>query len=192
MKKWEQEYARAPMAAMFDRMPGARWITNPNIRFAKKAVKSGGFYESGRPDAFVCWNGRFIATEAKADCGSLYLGNPNDEDATDGFHYHQRKWREDVANPSGMAYWLAVWIHTRFHPKGRIYHKHARMYLVPAELWLSLEEKARKINMKTVPLAAKAGKLSVSVEWKGYELEYVNSVVGYQIPVTHPIWGLVK
>ena len=123
--------------------------------------------------------------------GALYLGDPRRETDTKGLHFHQRQWYANVAKPTHMPYWIAVWIHREHHPKGRIYHKHAVLYLVPIELWLALVAEAQRLGTKTVPLLAKDGKLSVLGFFGGYELEYAGAGEGFVIPLGHPVWGVV-
>jgi hypothetical protein len=190
----EQKYCRTPMAAMFNAMPGSRWATNTNTfarKGGRKASRVVNSPERGRPDAFVNWSGAFFDLECKADFGSLYLGNPDNAQETIGFHASQRWWYFNKALPTGTPYWLAVWIHKERNPR-RVTHRNAVMYLVPAEMWLSLEAAAKAIGTRTVPLFAREGKLSVAEWWRGHELEYVNSEAGYRIPARHPVRKLIK
>ena len=179
----EQAYCRAPLARYFNGLENTSWIPNRNTGLG---------YISGLPDAFVSLCGRFIAVECKASMGSLFLGDPDNEANTSGWHYHQRQWWEKVAIKSNISYWIAVWIYPEKDPKRVNRVNHALFFLVPPEAWLAVEAKlgGRKtlgFNSDTEREHAYKN-VTAESEFANYRLDYING--GWIIPDTHPFWRL--
>ncbi len=181
----EQNYCRGPLARWFNQDPSHPWLPNRNWSVGDKA-----HYVSGVPDGFVCWQGRFLAIECKAAFGSLYLGDPDDPDSTEGWHYHQRSWWRQVAVPSGMTYWIAAWLYPERRP-ARVYNQKARCYLVRPELWIETEQKLHP-ERKTlsanpdIERIIRFKHITAATEWSGHELYYVNKA--WAIPPEHDFW----
>jgi hypothetical protein len=178
----EQTYCRGPLAKMFNRMPQTVWIPNRNDPAAT--------YERGRPDAFVCREGRYLAVECKAGVGSVFLGDPADENRTDGWHFHQRRWWQLVAQPSGMAYWIALWLYPARQLPSRVFHKDARLFLVPPEVWLDTEAKLN--GRKTLALNADLERehaykgITAESQFASYALVFEQG--HWHIPDPHLFW----
>jgi hypothetical protein len=178
-----EDKCRSKMAKMFNQ-PGTQWIPNLNTGFG---------YISGRPDAEVRYGRNcHVDIECKGDEGSLFLGDPGNEDSTVGWHFHQRQWWSNLDKPVDAPYFVAVLV-TADRNNPRVDYKEARMFLVPPEAWLALEQKLA--GRKTVALnpglervhANKA--ITLESEWGLYRLDYENGQ--YRIPETHPLYQIL-
>ncbi len=179
----EQRYCRGPLARWFNQDPRHPWIPNRNC-----SIRSSARYVSGVPDGFVCWEGHFVAIECKAGFGSVYLGDPENEKSTEGWHYHQRNWWEHVALPSRMSYWICAWIYPERKPT-RVENKQAHCYLVTPELWMATEQKLhpeRKTLNATADIerVTRFKQVTAATEWKGHALQYERGA--WAIPPGHP------
>ncbi len=94
---------------------------------------------------------KIVAIECKAAFGSVYLGNPEDEDDHEGWHASQRNWWNTIAVPEGIDYRIALWVYSERNPTGRIMQNKARLFLVPPPAWIALETASGE---KTISLTA--------------------------------------
>ncbi len=185
----EQTYCRGPLARWFNQDPGHPWIPNRNFSGLNRLG-----YESGRPDGFVCWAGRFLAVECKAAFGSVYLGDPEDPRSTEGWHYHQRNWWRHVARPSGMSYWICAWVYPERSP-ARVLNRQASCYLVTPEMWMAAEAKLGR-GRKTLAASPDTERvhrfksITAATEWRGNELHYEHGT--WAIPPQHPFWKSIS
>jgi len=183
--KAEQHYCRGPLARMFNCLPNTRWISNPNLTFTNGRINPTQ-YESGRPDAFVISQGRIVCVECKADFGSVFLGDPSDPTNRTGWHYSQRNWYEYCAQGTSTPYYIGLWVYPVCSPK-RIKLALAKLFLVPAPVWLDLEDKAKT---KRLPLdndvrGARKHSLTICHAFDSYRLRYFDG--GWELPKTHPL-----
>ncbi len=184
----EQNWGRPHTAKMFNGMPGTCWVHNAN---------AGSRYEKGRPDAFVFTAGRIVCVECKGGMGSLYLGNPDDAEATTGWTMHQRNWWRKVAAATNAPYWIAAWVYSERQPTGRVMQAKASLFLVSPEAWIELEAKVGPLGRKTVALTPELEisdhqfkAFALSEQWARYALVYNEG--GWHIPPEHPYWEALK
>ena len=185
----ENQYCRGPIARLFNQLPHAGWHPNQN---------DGKGYISGRPDGFVCLDGRFIAVECKAGLGKLYLGNPANPDDTEGWHRHQRDWYTLQAVPQHMPYWIAAWVYSKreddLQPRERLFHQKARLFLIPPSAWLAAE--SRLDGRMTLALNAELERehaykaITAESEFGEYALMFEKGQ--WQIPVSHLFWQALR
>lgn len=209
MTHYENTYCRPEAAKTFNRL-GA-WDSNPNLMFRNR--RNGGtgndieirtdnaWYEGGRPDGFAAVQlvpdlpAFSIAVECKAFAGSLYLGDPNDETATSGWHYRQRVWYEHKAKPVNRLYYIYLWLYPEREPS-RIRQDKAYVYLAPAQAWLDYE--ALLGGRKSIALLpslereiAYRDRCVIDV-FKAHQLTYVPGHNGephhFQIPPEHHLY----
>lgn len=186
MNNLEKAHCRAPLARIVNNFPSASWIYNANMTFSNKVT--GGGYESGRPDAFIFAKGKVACVECKAFQGNLYLGNPDDPSDTRGWSYAQRNWYNNVAIPTGTPYYLALWL---FPHSGRIASSKASFYVVPADIYLTLEKQARP--NRTVPsIPSRSTKANADIDlpnfFRSFQLDYVGGTYKWAIPKRHEIF----
>jgi hypothetical protein len=177
----ENTYARPCLAKMFNSYAGTRWVHN---------INTGEGYESGRPDGFVFHNSRVTCVEVKADFGSLYLGNPENKDDTQGWTWHQRSWYEHVAKFTNTPYFIAAWVYPERARPPRVMQANASFFLVPPEAWLEMEIQAD--GRHTIALSAGLERiiarrsLTLSPMWDSYALYFAHGQ--WNIPESHPYW----
>jgi hypothetical protein len=130
-----------------------------------------------------------VAVECKADKGGLYLGDPADPDSTSGWHHHQRGWWNEIAVPVNLPYFIAAWLYSERNPT-RIYHKNARLFLVPPKAWLATE--ARLNGRMTLALNADLERehayKAITAEGEFAQYSLVLGTGGWQIPASHLFW----
>jgi len=211
----EQTYCRGPVAKLFNAQHDYIWLPNRNTgdgtyisgtpdgyavrlrpamnrgEHAALLVLANAAGECTRllqkmPDAAV---DVLIAIECKADMGSLYLGNPGDENATDGWHFHQRQWWREIAVASQLPYFIAAWVYSERKPS-RVYQKNARLFLVPPEAWLATEAKlnGRKTLSLNADLEHERAYKDITAESEFASFALVFDQGQWQIPANHPFW----
>lgn len=130
--KRENSHCR-PMTKRMADYHGWSWITNPNMTYRKGG--SGIFYESGRPDAFI--NAYVhLDIECKYACRSLYFGNPDNEEDTSGWHFHQRKWYENMS--TFAQYWIVLMMDDERNPRKALI-KNSAFWMLTASEWIIYE-----------------------------------------------------
>jgi hypothetical protein len=189
-----EDRCRKKLAKIFNHVPISEWVYNSN---------TGRGYISGRPDAEVRLSrARIMDIECKGSHPrgtqpgwntSIYLGDPDDKDATAGWHYHQRRWYEDKI-PFQAPYFIGVLCSGDPNYSDRFDFALAGMFLVPPEAWLALE--AAVFPRKTVSLSPQLERVhehkSITLEsaWAEYRLPYVGQK--YIVPEHHPVYKILK
>jgi hypothetical protein len=194
----ENQYCRAPLARMVNKIPGWCWVYNANATFARTTGQTQ--YQSGRPDSFVFANliegfpAVVICIECKAFFGSAYLGNPNNPEDREGWSLAQRSWWQQVAVPTHSLYYIALWLYPERVRPPRISQEKASLFLIPPESYLATEMKLggrRKIAANESLERQRAFRLiTADTEFKDFKLEYGGGL--FHIPPTHHIYKSIE
>lgn len=159
---------RAPMAAALNKI--GVWLPFPNVSYML-----GTDAYRGRPDGeYRSPEGRVIDVEFKAAVGSLFLGDEEDDNNTQGFHKSQREWHRHISARSRVPYALVVYAYPDRTDK-RMKADKAAFYVVDPLMWQELERLIYAVdpgkNKKTVAIAQGGDRLlayrhiSLETQW---------------------------
>jgi hypothetical protein len=202
----ENEYCRAPVAHMFNAMPGYRWIPSRNVGFKSESAK-GGYVMSGEPDGRVhAPHGIVFYVECKAFFGGVYFTQ---------FRENQLTWYRNncVDSGSGTLHFIAAGVYSERERPDRMNRDLWRLFLVPTDVWLCVDNLAsREYGTGAIPLNMDLGhrkwraEMNVEKMFAAYELERLRVSVEkvergrtvkrnelrYRIPERHAVYGMMR